>query len=487
MANNYKSLEQVAEALAKGDLVNSNLIVGIDFSISNTWTGENSFNGKSLHQIGGDANNPYEQVLLLIRRTLDPYMKNKLVHCFGFGDASTNDQDVFSFREDMLPCNGLLEGLAQYRDIAPKLKLAGPTSYAAIIEMAMAIVGRSGGKHHVLLIISDSELTRDSGIASDKLSWYEKETVSAIAKAREYPLSVILVGVGDRSPSTTFSCPLCAFDNFKFVNFTEIMSEDVHFSRKEIEFALAAFMEISKTRNTHKRKLSLSSWQKVGLGRFPLPPPVHGSTSPAMHNESGRCFDSLEHESPINMISGYQGVIQIGNFPVPSSYEALYKKIWEKQGHIATRNVIKTSTRTLATLVAELLKSVAAMETVKRDKLSASLLDKWDRQIEDAEALQFNVQWLRWHFEKVKRGWEADSRLMKSQLTREKEKAVALEKRSAARVKRDALKAQLLEVEKEVEQATSEIKQHDRAISTCVMSREQCASFLQKSFLEDAL
>ncbi|KAI3864620.1 hypothetical protein MKX03_009140 [Papaver bracteatum] len=515
----YKSLEQVAELLT-ADLVTSSLIVGIDFSISNTC--QHSLNGRSLHQIG-DAQNPYEQVLRLTEITLAPCMKDKLVHCFGFVDASTQDQDVFSFCEDKLPCNGLLEVLSRYRAIASNLKLAGlyseltflpfgrtnmATSYVAIIEMAMAIVGKSGGKHHVLLIIGDSQVTRYSGTDSDKLSWFEQRTVDAIAQARldpcrEYSLSIIVVGVGDEPPSMMFSClknsSRRAYDNFKFVNFTEIMSKDVHLSRKEIEFALAAFMEISKHKNTYKRKLGFSC-KEVGSERAPLLPPVHISASlvskscisetlrreNTILDESGPWFDQLEHESPISTIGGY-GVIHIGNFPVPSSFEALYKKIWLKHGHLATRNIIKTSTLTLATLVAELLKSIAAMESVKRDKLSVSLLGKWDRQIEDAEALQFNVQWLRRHFEKVKKSWEAASLLRNSQLTREKEKAAAFKKRSYACAKRDALKAQLLEVEKEVEQATSEINQHDRAILEDAMTRELHAFFLRKSFLEDAL
>ncbi|XP_026456058.1 E3 ubiquitin-protein ligase RGLG2-like [Papaver somniferum] len=423
----YKSLEQVAELLAP-DLATSSLIVGIDFSISNTC--HHSLNGRSLHQIG-DAQNPYEQVLRLTEKTLAPCMKDKLVHCFGFGDASTQDQDVFSFREDKLPCNGLLEVLTRYRAIASNLKLAGPTSYVAIVEMAMAIVGKSGGKHHVLLIIGDSQVTRYSGTDSDKLGWFEQKTVDAIAQAREYSLSIILVG-DEPPPSMMFSfrqiSSLRAYDNFKFVNFTGIMSKDVHLSRKEIEFALAAFMEISKHKNTCKRKLGFL-YKEVGSERVPLLPPVHNSApilsksffsdilrrENTIHDESGPWFDRLEHESP--MIGGYTGVIHIGNFPVPSSFEALYKKIWLKHGHLATRNIIKTSTLTLATIVAELLKSIAAMESVKRDKLSASLLGKWDRQIEDTEALQFNVQWLRRHFEMVKKSWEAASLLRNSQLT----------------------------------------------------------------------
>ncbi|KAI3981730.1 hypothetical protein MKX01_027715 [Papaver californicum] len=390
-------------------------------------------------------------------------MKDKLIHCFGFGDdklSSTQVQDVFSFHEDKLACNGLLEVLTRYR--------SRPTSYVAIIEMDMAIVGGSVGKHNVLLIIGDSRVTRSVDTDSDKLSWFEQKTIDAIAKAklsfsilclsfvsdcvwylfllwscfirrlhlcREYPLSIIVVGVGDEPPSMMFSCSknssLCAYDNFKLCwvsvfsvceFYMEIMSKDVHLSRKEIEFALAAaFTEISQHKNTYKRKLGFSC-KEVASERVPLLPPIHISASlvsksyfpeiqrreNTIHDESGPWFDRLEHECPISMISGYEGVIHIGNFPVPASFEALYKKIWEKHGHLATHNIIKTSTLTLVTLVAELLKSITAMESLKRDKFSASLLGKVDRQIEDAEALQFNVQRLRRHFEKVKKIWETE-------------------------------------------------------------------------------
>ena len=64
----------------------------------------------------------------------------------------------------------------------------------------------------------------------------------------EYPLSIVLVGVGD-GPWDTMrqfddNIPARAFDNFQFVNFTEIMSKNVDPARKEAEFALSALMEI---------------------------------------------------------------------------------------------------------------------------------------------------------------------------------------------------------------------------------------------------
>ena len=36
--------------------------------------------------------------------------------------------------------------------------ISGPTSFAPVIEMAMTIVGKSGGQYHVLVIIADGQV-----------------------------------------------------------------------------------------------------------------------------------------------------------------------------------------------------------------------------------------------------------------------------------------------------------------------------------------
>lgn len=36
--------------------------------------------------------------------------------------------------------------------------MAGPTSFAPVIEMAMTIVEQSGGQYHVLVIIADGQV-----------------------------------------------------------------------------------------------------------------------------------------------------------------------------------------------------------------------------------------------------------------------------------------------------------------------------------------
>jgi E3 ubiquitin-protein ligase RGLG len=52
IADRYTSIEQVTSDLRRGGLESSNLIVAVDFTKSNEWTGKESNGGRSLHVIG---------------------------------------------------------------------------------------------------------------------------------------------------------------------------------------------------------------------------------------------------------------------------------------------------------------------------------------------------------------------------------------------------------------------------------------------------
>ncbi|KAM0979425.1 hypothetical protein ACFX13_015563 [Malus domestica] len=294
--DDYNSLDQVTDALARAGLESSNLIVGIDFTKSNEWTGARSFHRKSLHHIG-EEQNPYEQGIAIIGKTLSSFDEDNLIPCFGFGDASTHDQEVFSFYPDEGSyCNGFEEVLRRYRELVPQLRLAGPTSFAPIIEMGITIVEQSGGQYHVLVIIADGQVTRSVDTGRGQLSPQERKTVEAIVKASEYPLSIILVGVGDgpwdMMKEFDDNIPARTFDNFqasifrdrgyhldRFVNFTEIMAKNMDRSRKEAEFALAALMEIPSQYKATLELNILGATRGKAIDRVPLPPPHYGSSS----------------------------------------------------------------------------------------------------------------------------------------------------------------------------------------------------------------
>ncbi|EYU34755.1 hypothetical protein ABFS82_11G132200 [Erythranthe guttata] len=313
IADNYNSLEEVTEALGRAGLESSNLIIGIDFTKSNEWTGKRSYNGKSLHYIGNEQN-PYEQAISIIGKTLAVFDEDNLIPCFGFGDAYTHDQDVFSFYPDERVSNGFEEVLSRYRELVPQLKLAGPTSFAPIIEMAMTVVEQSGGQYHVLLIIADGQVTRSVDTEHGELSPQELKTVQAIVQASKLPLSIILVGVGDgpwdMMREFDDNIPTREFDNFQFVNFTEIMTKNVPQNRKETEFALSALMEIpSQFKAT--MELHLLGGRKGNIPeRIALPPPVTrasfgGYSKPSQTNTSTSYYKE-ENAAPSAPNSNYE-------------------------------------------------------------------------------------------------------------------------------------------------------------------------------------
>ncbi|MCL7050186.1 hypothetical protein MKW94_020112 [Papaver nudicaule] len=233
------SLEKIKDALP-----HTELIVGFDFTKTNEQTGRISFNGNNLHQIRDGIQNPYEDIISLVGRAA----KDKPVSCFGFGDSTTRDTSVFSFNPENKPCNGFDEALSRYRQIVPDLLLAGHKTFAPIIDKAIEITKMNQGKHYVLLIISDGPVYRCKYTEHGQLSCHERNTVDAIKNAREYPLSIIFIGVGDRSGELMrfFENNISRrnFEKLQIVNYTEIMSKNVPQSRKEMEFTLAAFKKL---------------------------------------------------------------------------------------------------------------------------------------------------------------------------------------------------------------------------------------------------
>ncbi|GFH28605.1 E3 ubiquitin-protein ligase [Haematococcus lacustris] len=105
---------QVQDALRKEGLESSNLVLAIDYTGSNEWTGKNSFGGRCLHALGQESN-PYELAISIIGRTLAAFDEDNLIPTYGFGDVGSKDSRVFSFHEGDQPCHGLDSVLWRYK------------------------------------------------------------------------------------------------------------------------------------------------------------------------------------------------------------------------------------------------------------------------------------------------------------------------------------------------------------------------------------
>jgi len=227
----YQTIEQVQEALRQAGLESCNLIVGIDYTKSNETSGRRSFQGKSLHTLVPQVDNPYQQVISILGRTLEAFDEDKKIPVYGFGDVTTKGNKVFPFFPDR-SCEGFQEVLSRYNEITPNVQLSGPTNFAPLIYEAINIV-KTAKDFHLLVIVADGLVTS------------EKETANAIVEASKYPLAIVMVGVGD-GPFDLMkdfddNLPTRKFDNFQFVNFNDIMSSSAH---PDTSFALHALMEV---------------------------------------------------------------------------------------------------------------------------------------------------------------------------------------------------------------------------------------------------
>ncbi|CAF0742831.1 unnamed protein product [Rotaria sordida] len=232
IGDDFTSLEEINKAVKQVGLDHSQLIFGIDYTISNLETGKDSFHGFSLHNIQEGLLNPYQNVITIVGRTLEKYDSDTLIPVFGFGDRTTLDRKIFPLRPDGSYCKGFRGVLEAYNEITPKVRMSGPTNFAPLIREAIKIVKKTG-EYHILVIVADGQVTN------------ERQTKDAIVEASNYPLSIVMVGVGDgpwdMMKEFDDSLPTRQFDNFQFVNYNSVVEASTN---TDSVFALRALMEI---------------------------------------------------------------------------------------------------------------------------------------------------------------------------------------------------------------------------------------------------
>lgn len=61
--------------------------------------------------------NPYEDAIRIISKTLEDFDDDNKIPCFGFGDATTKENYVFSLFPDNRSANGVEELVDRYKEL----------------------------------------------------------------------------------------------------------------------------------------------------------------------------------------------------------------------------------------------------------------------------------------------------------------------------------------------------------------------------------
>lgn len=296
-----KTLDEVTAGLGAAGLESSGLITGVDLAYY-SYLKEASSSNNIPQSSSGQERAKLEflldsmrltkklmimidlmfdiMVLTAISKSLEPLRSdedNSVPFFADFFEYATkkNDQkeNLFSIHSDHLPNNPLSAVGSQ------------PASYATAIDLAVEIVERKGGRFQTLVLTADNQAIKNFFNGKDgELSPEGEKTIQSIFNASLYPLSIILVGVGNGSwehmKNFQDKIPARKFDNFQFVNFTEIMSGDSPPSEKEAAFAFEA---LKKTPTQYKAAVELGLIGGVtgkAKKNVPHPPSVPPSCSP---------------------------------------------------------------------------------------------------------------------------------------------------------------------------------------------------------------
>jgi E3 ubiquitin-protein ligase RGLG len=162
-------------------------------------SGHRTFEHSDLHTLEHGVTNPYRRVMKLVGGELSSVLdKDGIFPVLAFGDAGSVDHasgctfigEARGFGEvDRLYCDFVADS---------RVVKSGPTSFEGVIRYAIDHVKKNGNRFHTLLIVTDGQINDTKEVDDGKGGWTKQyPTIDAIVEASQYPIEIIVVGVGD--------------------------------------------------------------------------------------------------------------------------------------------------------------------------------------------------------------------------------------------------------------------------------------------------
>ena len=194
--NNYLYLydnSEIKESFTFLDYIKAGIRIGLSIGIDFTGSNGHPLDKGTLHSIIDNKPSDYEKAIKACGDILAYYDYDQLFPVYGFGAIINSSEDklasmCFNLNFENDPDIYTIDNIIKtYHDCLKKEKLtfAGPTEFAPIINKVISKIEKNQLEYHILMILTD-------GVIDDL-----QETIDALVKGSFYPLSVIIIGIGD--------------------------------------------------------------------------------------------------------------------------------------------------------------------------------------------------------------------------------------------------------------------------------------------------
>ena len=217
--NYYKTYDELEAPLRLAGVESMQMVVGIDFSKSNEWTGEKTYQRGLYDSKCGET--PYGKALRIMSTIVSRFDDDNIYPVYRFGCIHAQDKSVLPLmypdREDP-HFEGFDTVRKAYEHIAPQIEMSGPTTFAPMICQAIEVSKDCGNQYMVLVLLTDGDVT---DMDAD---------MKALQDASNYPVSIVVIGLGDgpfkRMRILKDNISGRKFSNFHFVNFTKMEAKE---------------------------------------------------------------------------------------------------------------------------------------------------------------------------------------------------------------------------------------------------------------------
>ncbi|CAL6009856.1 Copine_I [Hexamita inflata] len=211
----FSSFDSIVKAINKTNVPISNLVIGIDFTNSNEYSGT-----KTYKQCMHSSTSPYKKCLQALKSCCTQ-LNVKKIFAYKFGCAETTDTQVLPLSDaaQVLSFDEVIRG---YDSALKTVELSGPTSYEPLFIETMKL---SVKEMSLLIILTDGDISN------------KERDKEALVELSKFPVACCAIGFGDG--------PFDIMDEFddmkgrKFDNFQFAEYED------GMDVGLASFQEIS--------------------------------------------------------------------------------------------------------------------------------------------------------------------------------------------------------------------------------------------------